>query len=387
MSTSDGRALPAANGEHSLLARDDTGRAAAVVRAVRHPAAPPDAPQPAVLTARGGAAAPGGVWRPGGARVTETVTPCPDTETFVHPALFYRDLDEYVRETGSFVRGALAADEPVLVAVPGPHLDALREDLGPEAAAVDFADMTELGRNPGRILAALHGFADQHPGRAARIIGEPIWAGRSPAEIREATRHEALVNAAFTDRRATILCPYDTATLPAAVLDDARRTHPTVIEDRHVRSSPAYVRADVVCADCDLPLPEPAAADVELEYTGGRLGEVRERADAWVRGTRLSPLRRGDFVIAVNEAAANSVAHGGGSGLLRLWTSDLGTAVAEIRDGGRLANPLAGRRRPSLASSNGGRGLWMIHQLCDLVEVRAQDTGLTLRLHISPTPA
>ncbi|WP_234382018.1 ATP-binding protein, partial [Streptomyces sp. XY332] len=34
-------------------------------------------------------------------------------------------------------------------------------------------------------------------------------------------------------------------------------------------------------------------------------------------------------------------------------------------------------------SANGGRGLWMIHQLCDLVEIRASDTGLTLRMHMT----
>ncbi|WP_234382019.1 ATP-binding protein, partial [Streptomyces sp. XY332] len=36
-------------------------------------------------------------------------------------------------------------------------------------------------------------------------------------------------------------------------------------------------------------------------------------------------------------------------------------------------------------SANGGRGLWMIHQLCDLVEIRASDTGLTLRMHMEPS--
>ncbi|MEU3501301.1 sensor histidine kinase [Streptomyces hundungensis] len=316
--------------------------------------------------------------------MTDTITTRPEAETFVHPALFYQGLEEYVRETGSFVRGALAAEEPVFVAVPTSRLDALRQELGPDAASVDFADMTELGRNPGRILAALQGFADRHPGRAARIIGEPIWAGRSRAEILEATRHEALINTAFHDRRATILCPYDTSCLPSSVIADARRTHPTLIENSRTGSSSAYAAAEVVCADCDVPLPEPDAAEVCLEYAAGDLGEVREQADAWARRMELSPARRGDLVIAISEAAANSVAHGGGSGTLRLWTSACGTAVAEVRDGGRLSDPLAGRRRPSLASSNGGRGLWMIHQLCDLVEVRAQETGLTLRLHVSP---
>ncbi|MCT9092236.1 sensor histidine kinase [Streptomyces sp. ASQP_92] len=315
--------------------------------------------------------------------MTDTITTRPEAETFIHPALFYRDLDEYVRETGGFVRGALAADEPVFVAVPTSRLDALRQELGADASAVDFADMTELGRNPGRILAALQGFADRHPGRAARIIGEPIWAGRSQAEILEATRHEALINTAFHERGATILCPYDTSRLPSAVIADARRTHPTLIEDSQSLSSPAYTDAEVVCADCDLPLPEPDAAEVCLEYAAGDLGEVREQADAWARRMDLDPARRGDLVIAISEAAANSVAHGGGSGTLRLWCTGSGTAIAEVRDGGRLSDPLAGRRRPALASSNGGRGLWMIHQLCDLVEVRALETGLTLRLHVS----
>jgi anti-sigma regulatory factor (Ser/Thr protein kinase) len=37
-----------------------------------------------------------------------------------------------------------------------------------------------------------------------------------------------------------------------------------------------------------------------------------------------------------------------------------------------------------LASAEGGRGLWMMHQLCDLVEIRSSEDGLTLRLHMAP---
>ncbi|WP_327308534.1 hypothetical protein OG730_37890 [Streptomyces sp. NBC_01298] len=44
-----------------------------------------------------------------------------------------------------------------------------------------------------RILAALRDFADLKAGRPGRIVGEPIRPGRSPAEVLEATRHEALV--------------------------------------------------------------------------------------------------------------------------------------------------------------------------------------------------
>ncbi|KOU82432.1 MULTISPECIES: sensor histidine kinase [Streptomyces] len=305
---------------------------------------------------------------------------------FVHPALFYRDLDEYVTGVGGFVRTALAADEPVLVAVPGPRLDALRESLDPGGGSgITWTDMTELGRNPGRILAALQDFADRNPGRPARIVGEPIWPGRSAAEVLEATRHEALINTAFAGRPATVLCPYDVVGLAPAVVRDARRTHPTLLERGRDLPSPGYTGLPGGPADLDRPLPEPDGPVARLAYARGGLAEVREYAEGWGRRTGLTPARRGDLIMAISEAAANSLSHGGGKGTLRLWTVDGPAAgvVAEIHDDGRLADPLAGRRRPSLASAHGGRGLWMIHQLCDLVEIRATESGLTLRLHVA----
>ncbi|WP_267002351.1 sensor histidine kinase [Streptomyces sp. NBC_00354] len=301
---------------------------------------------------------------------------------FVHPALFYQGQEEYLAGVGGFVRAALAADEPVLVAVPGPQLDALRESLDAGTAEVTWTDMTQLGRNPGRILAALQEFVDRHAGRPARIVGEPIWPGRSEAEMLEATRHEALINTAFAGRQATILCPYDVLGLSASVVSDARRTHPTLIEKGEDLLSPDYADAPSVCADCDHPLPEPDGGAPWLEYAHGELGTVRDHTEAWARRTALSAARRGDLILAVSEAAANSLSHGGGRGSLRLWSTGAGI-VADVRDSGRLADPLAGRRRPSLASVNGGRGLWMIHQLCDLVEIRASDSGFTLRLHMA----
>ncbi|MEU8434450.1 sensor histidine kinase [Streptomyces sp. NPDC029216] len=303
---------------------------------------------------------------------------------FVHSALFYEDLGQYLGGVGGFVRAALGADEPVLVAVPGLRLGPLRESLGggPDVA---YLDMTTLGRNPGRILAALRDFAERHEGRPARIVGEPIWPGRTEAEVLEATRHEALINTAFAGRAATVLCPYDVAGLPGTVVADARRTHPTLIEKGREPAgpSPAYADASVVCADCDLPLSEPGPGAVGLHYTHGELAAVRDFVEAWARDASLAAGRRGDLVLAVSEAAANSLGHGGGQGTLRLWADAGHGVVAEVRDGGRLADPLAGRRRPSLASANGGRGLWMIHQLCDLVETRSTPSGLVLRLHMA----
>src|SRR5207244_9284383 len=113
-----------------------------------------------------------------------------------------------------FLRGGLKAGEPVFASVAPQRLEPLREYLGTDAEHVMLASMAEVGRNPGRIMAVLTDFAERRNGGRAWLVGEPIWAARTPAEIREATRHEALINLAFAGVPVTILCPYDLDELP-----------------------------------------------------------------------------------------------------------------------------------------------------------------------------
>jgi anti-sigma regulatory factor (Ser/Thr protein kinase) len=81
----------------------------------------------------------------------------------------------------------------------------------------------------------------------------------------------------------------------------------------------------------------------------------------------------------VSEVAANSIRYGGGAGSLRYWTQD-GALACELRDTGVITDPLAGRVRPPQGQL-GGRGLWFVHQLCDLVQIRsAPGRGTRIRL-------
>lgn len=66
---------------------------------------------------------------------------------------------------------------------------------------------------------------------------------------------------------------------------------------------------------------------------------------------------------------SNTVLHGGGSGVARVWREP-GAVLFESRDRGRVEGPLVGRVRPT-ASQIGGRGLWIANQLCDLVQIRS----------------
>jgi anti-sigma regulatory factor (Ser/Thr protein kinase) len=85
-------------------------------------------------------------------------------------------------------------------------------------------------------------------------------------------------------------------------------------------------------------------------------------------------------VLAVNELTTNTIVHTPGSGTLGIW-SEPQTVVCEIRDSGFIADAFAGRHSPT-DSADHGRGLWMANQLCDLVQIRSNNSGTTIRLHV-----
>jgi anti-sigma regulatory factor (Ser/Thr protein kinase) len=94
-----------------------------------------------------------------------------------------------------------------------------------------------------------------------------------------------------------------------------------------------------------------------------------------------------DLVLAVNELASNSIEHGAGAGVLRMWHDDSGV-VAEVFDGGHMDVPFAGLTLPPPQGER-GRGLWLASELCDVMQVWSDPAGgTTIRVRMSgPTPA
>jgi anti-sigma regulatory factor (Ser/Thr protein kinase) len=116
----------------------------------------------------------------------------------------------------------------------------------------------------------------------------------------------------------------------------------------------------------------------ELRFDRDTLVEGRRRVFWFAANAGLGQRRSSDLVVAVNELLTNSVRHGGGSGVLRLWRED-GSVNCEVRDRGRLLDPRAGRRQP-MPNQVGGRGLWIVRRLCDRVEIRALKSGTAARV-------
>ena len=297
-----------------------------------------------------------------------------------HQALFYHDLDEYRDGVLQFARGESEAGDPIIVAVPGPHLAFLRDSFAVDPGAVEFVDMADLGRNPGRIIAAVSGFLNQHAGRQLRFVCEPIWPGRSEGEIREATKHEALANVAWPGAAIRVLCPYDVAALSPGVVEDAERTHPHVIEGRSVRISQQFLEGEPP-ASCGVPLPAAPSDAATLSFDLSGLGGVRSLVAERAGLAQLSDERVSDLVLAVHEVATNTAKYARRTGLLRVWQAD-GRVICEVDGGGEIVDPLAGRRAPE-ATAVSGRGLWLANQLCDLVETRTGSSGTRTRLYVA----
>jgi anti-sigma regulatory factor (Ser/Thr protein kinase) len=115
---------------------------------------------------------------------------------------------------------------------------------------------------------------------------------------------------------------------------------------------------------------------VDLEH----IATVRHAVTQFAAWHGLGDRQRADFVLAVNELVTNAVQHGGGSGDVRLWrtpaalwceVSDVGPGLpADRRDGHRLPP----------ARAPGGRGLWLVHRLCDEVAIATGERGTTVRV-------
>jgi anti-sigma regulatory factor (Ser/Thr protein kinase) len=296
-----------------------------------------------------------------------------------HDALLYRLVEEYIGAIGSFVQAGIAAGEPVLVAVPHPRDHMLRQILGP-TRHINIVDMADLGRNPARIIPAVRSFVHAQKGRPTRFVGEPTWPGRSPAELGEASLHERLLDVALDQAAISILCPYDAAALDPALITDAERIHEYVVDGGHRRRSTTY-QPDIAAELFRTPLPPPPRSAAALGFDDD-LARLRNFVEEGAVRADLPGSRLPDLIVAVNEVATNALVHGGAPGVLRLW-SDLAQreVICDLCDGGQIREPLVGRFGPYPLAQQGW-GLWMVNQVCDLVELRSGAWGTNVRLHV-----
>jgi transcriptional regulator with XRE-family HTH domain len=148
---------------------------------------------------------------------------------FEHRLLTYSTVEEYVEGAAPFITEGLEQAHPVLVVAMPAQIALLRETLGDGADDVEFADAAEWYRSLAGALNGYRSFVKEKLEAGAawiRVVGHPIWAGRSDVETAAWFRYESLVNLAFAAAPATIVCTYDTSAFSEEVIAVARVTHP-----------------------------------------------------------------------------------------------------------------------------------------------------------------
>jgi anti-sigma regulatory factor (Ser/Thr protein kinase) len=303
-------------------------------------------------------------------------------DAFRHEAVLYNGVDALVASLVPWMRDGVERGDLVVALVTGRSGDALRKGLGPALGGVHFADMASAGRNPGRLIALWRTMLAElrAPGRPVRGVGEPVWPGRAPDELVECRLNEALVNSAFAGEAAVWLkCPYDVGALDREVFHELGTTHPEV-DDGEGHDVGTYCgppgSADVLGA----PLLPPVEPVFEEEVSVATVRAVRSAVFERASAAGLGAQRARDLVLAVVEASSNTIVHGGGRGTLRSWRTPH-TLVHEVVDSGHIADPLVGRRQPGPEQVT-GRGLWLVNELCDLVQLRSSSAGTVVRMHM-----
>jgi hypothetical protein len=148
-----------------------------------------------------------------------------------------------VAAVAPFLARAVDNGEAALAVTTKANLKPLRRALGDRATQVRLADSSAWYRTPTAALGSYQSFLTDSVTAGAhwvRIVGQPVWDGRSGNEIRQWARYESWLNLALSGAPLTLLCPYDTDAVSGEILELARSTHPATHEDRSVSPSPAY---------------------------------------------------------------------------------------------------------------------------------------------------
>jgi hypothetical protein len=144
-----------------------------------------------------------------------------------------------------FVRHGLARGEQLLVVLRGAARLALEDALGDEVARVDFADATTWYVSPEHAFRSYTRYVDDQLERCVprvRIVAEVVWPeSGAKADVDGWKRYEAGISVALASTPVSFICAYDTRALPAAIVDDARRTHPILRSAAGGRPSADYV--------------------------------------------------------------------------------------------------------------------------------------------------
>lgn len=294
-----------------------------------------------------------------------------------HSALFFDDDDDLVGQCVPFITEAFSAAQTVLLLVL-PHVRstidaALGDDAGRLKLVADAQSFWQGGHQTLMVWDAM--FRQLHAeGRPWRVVTQPFWIGQGDGQGWH--RIESATNRIYETLPYFSLCLHDTRQVPAAALEEVRRTHPFLNEGAGQVPSPNFVPPERFIHSRQPPWSDPPSGAASLAPAQPR--DARLFATAAAARARLAA-RCDDVVLAVNEVVTNSF-EAGGCPVMTAWTDHEHLVVEVADDAGGLTDPLTGYRPPNL-NEESGRGLWLTWAVADDAALRAQDRGTAIRMY------
>lgn len=94
--------------------------------------------------------------------------------------------------------------------------------------------------------------------------------------------------------------------------------------------------------------------------------------------------RSADVILALEELVANAQQHGAPPVDVAIWAN--GRLTIEVSDTGSGLGRMAVPDRPPRSDQDHGRGLWIVSQLADRMDVRCSAEGTTVRIELTSEP-
>ena len=173
-----------------------------------------------------------------------------------HSDFRYRTDEQFQRSMGAFLAEGAQRSEAGLAVTTSRNIELLREHLDEGAGTVEFVDSSRFFSTPIAVVDTYRTMFEGALERGAdwvRVVGEPVWTGKSDAEVRLWTRYESVLNLVFAAWPVTFVCVYDERVVAPEIVRSAHLAHPTTLDDRGISPNPRY-------ADPARPALEPGSA-------------------------------------------------------------------------------------------------------------------------------
>jgi len=122
----------------------------------------------------------------------------------------------------------------------------------------------------------------------------------------------------------------------------------------------------------------PAQVNLDIGVDASSLYTLRAAVSAHASELGMGDRQLDKLLVVATELATNVIRYGGSAGRLRLWRSGDMLACQVDDDGPGMTGADQAGMQPVALGAVGGRGLWIVRQLCDQVTITSDGHGVTV---------